>query len=57
MHETMRSGDHSYEVDKNGQSQLEMVATRTPPSEPEKQQLAPITSRAPEVHEKVSVRP
>jgi len=57
MHETMRSGDHSYEVDKNGQSQLEMVATRTPPSEPEKQRLAPITSRAPEVHEKVSVRP
>jgi len=56
MHETMRSGDHSYEVDKNGQSQLEMVATRTPPSEPEKQQLAPITSRAPEVHEKMNAR-
>ncbi|KAI4670790.1 uncharacterized protein J4E88_009542 [Alternaria novae-zelandiae] len=56
MHETMRSGDHSYEVDKNGQSQLEMVATRTPPSEPEKQRLAPITSRAPEVHEKMNAR-
>lgn len=52
----MRSGDHSYEVDKNGQSQLEMVATRTPPSEPEKQRLAPITSRAPEVHEKMNAR-
>jgi hypothetical protein len=53
----MRSGDHSYDVDKNGQNHLEMVTTRTPPSEPEKQQLAPVASRGPEVHEKVSVRP
>jgi hypothetical protein len=30
------------------------VATRTPPGEPEKQQLAPVMSRGPEVHEKVS---
>lgn len=36
-------------------AQLESVNTRTPPSEVEKgQRMAPIVSRGPEVHEKVS---
>ena len=54
MQEAARSENRSHDFDKNEQSHLEMVATRTPPSEPEKQQLAPVMSRGPEVHEKVS---
>jgi hypothetical protein len=55
MNETMRNEDCSYNIDKNGQSHLEMVDTHTPLSEHEKQQLAPVASRGPEVHEKVHV--
>jgi hypothetical protein len=51
----MRNEDRSYDIDKNGQTHLEMVSTQTPPSEQEKQQLAPVASRGPEVHEKVRV--
>jgi hypothetical protein len=54
MQEATRSASPSHDFDKHGQDHLEMVATRTPPGEPEKQQLAPVMSRGPEVHEKVS---
>ncbi|KAH8640398.1 hypothetical protein IG631_03339 [Alternaria alternata] len=53
MQEATRSASPSHDFDKHGQDHLEMVATRTPPGEPEKQQLAPVMSRGPEVHEKI----
>jgi hypothetical protein len=56
MHDTLRSGSHSNEMDKkdNDVTHLEKVNTHSPPSELEKgQQLAPTVSRGPEVHEKV----
>jgi hypothetical protein len=56
MHESLRSGPHSYEMDKKGNdvAHLEKVNTHTPPSEMERgQPLVPIVSRGPVVHEKV----
>ena len=48
---------HSHEMEKKGNdvAHLEKVNTHTPPSEMEKgQPLAPVASRGPVVHEKVS---
>ncbi|CAN9104344.1 unnamed protein product [Alternaria alternata] len=56
MQEATRSASPSHDFDKHGQDHLEMVATRTPPGEPEKQQLAPVMSRGPEVHEKMNAK-
>jgi hypothetical protein len=56
MHDTLRSASHSNEMEKKGNdvTHLEKVNTHSPPSELEKgQQLVPIASRGPEVHEKV----
>lgn len=44
---------YSHDAEKNQVAHLESVASRTPPSEVEKGQLAPVVSRGPEVHEKV----
>jgi hypothetical protein len=45
---------HTHDDEKHEATALELTASRTPPSE--KQQLVPVASRGPEVHEKVSRR-
>ncbi|KNG48914.1 trichothecene efflux pump [Stemphylium lycopersici] len=57
MQETPISTRRSREDEKHdANNHLEMVSTHTPPSEPEKQQLAPATSRGPVVHEKMNAK-
>jgi hypothetical protein len=44
---------HTHHAEKHEATALELTACRTPPSE--KERLAPVASRAPHVHEKVSL--
>ncbi|KAL1798825.1 hypothetical protein ACET3X_002862 [Alternaria dauci] len=51
-----RSASPSHDSEKNGHSHLEMVASRTPLSKLEQQNLALVMSRGPVVHEKMNAR-
>ncbi|CAO2655044.1 Nn.00g117770.m01.CDS01 [Neocucurbitaria sp. VM-36] len=54
---TPKLARHSQDVEKDEVQHLERLKSHTPPSEVEKgQQLAPVISRGPEVHEKMNAR-